>query len=358
MLALVTDAFGARGGIAQYNRDLLGALASMPQIGAIEVAPRLAPDPIGVLPAKLRQFPPLKSRLAYTARALWRTFANRPDIIFCGHLHMTPLAAALARWAGAKLVLQLHGIEAWRPPGQWVSKTIEVADLLLCVSRYTRARALSWANIAPEKAVVLSNTVSDDYRPGDREAARRRLGVDQQRVLLSVGRLSSRERYKGHDRIIALLPGLREQIGDVLYLVVGDGDDMPRLQALAEQMGVIGQVRFLGYASPKELPDVYRAADLFVLPSTGEGFGIVFLEAMACGTQAMGLADGGAIDALGDEELGQGVAESDFPDTLVRHLVMSRSDPESLSAAVLARFGRPVFTRQATALFTRLIEAA
>lgn len=357
VLALVTDAYGGGGGIAQYNRDLLGALAAMPQVAAIDVLPRAAGD-VEALPAKVRQHPARGGRIAYVAAAARQALGRRPDVIFCGHLNLAGLAAGLARRTGARLVLQLHGIEAWETPSPVQRWGAESADLVLSVSRHTRSRILSWARIAPERVAVLPNTVSEHFTPGDRAAARAKVGLGDELALLSVGRLAAAERYKGQDRVIALLPRLRAELGEAVYLIAGDGDDLPRLKALAGQSGGAEHVRFLGQASARDLPDLYRAADLFVLPSTGEGFGIVYLEAMACGTPALGLAARGAVDALADGELGDATGEDDLFEALVRRLKSPRPDAGTLSRAVTGRFGREVFDRTAAALFSRVLTAA
>src|SRR5262245_19431813 len=88
VMALVTDAFGGRGGIAQSNRDLLGALAGAGL--SISVLPRLAPDP-AVAPAGISQDPPRGDRVRYAVAALRAARIKRPDLIFCGHLYMAPL---------------------------------------------------------------------------------------------------------------------------------------------------------------------------------------------------------------------------------------------------------------------------
>ena len=72
---------------------------------------------------------------------------------------MAPLAALIAKLKGAKLIIQAHGIEAWPRPSRLQRAALETADLVLCVSRYTRARILDWAAIAPERVLVLPNTV-------------------------------------------------------------------------------------------------------------------------------------------------------------------------------------------------------
>lgn len=348
VLALVTDAFGGLGGIAQYNRDLLSVLA---ETFEVVVLPRFAPRPAGELPVGLRQDRPRQRRAAYALAAMAVALRVRPDTVFCGHLYMAPLAAAIAKLAGARMVLQLHGVEAWERPGRLRRASAEAADLVLCVSRETRARFLGWAAIEPERVAVLPNTVGAAFRPGDRAAARARFGLNGERVLLSVGRLDARERYKGHDRIIDAMPALAAEHGEVLFLVAGTGEDRLRLEALAARHGVSDRVRFLGYVPDEALPDLYRAADLFAMPSTGEGFGIAYLEAMACGTPSLGLAAGGARDALADGALGTAVdPTADFAAALIRTVEACRPDLGQLSAEVAGRFGRERFRERALTL--------
>jgi phosphatidylinositol alpha-1,6-mannosyltransferase len=351
MLALVTDAFGGRGGIAQYNRDVLGALVRAGS--SITVLPRLAPDPVET-PGGIIQEPPRHNRIRY-ALAAWRVaFTKRPNLIFCGHLYMAPLCALIARFTRARLIVQMHGVEAWRRPSRLQRAAVEAADLVLAVSRFTRGTVLAWAAISPERIIVLPNTVGDAFAPGDSSTLRATLGLQGKRVLLTVGRLDSRERYKGHDRVILAIPQLVAAGHDVVYLIVGEGDDRHRLETCACETGVADRVRFMGSLEPPMLINIYRAADVFVLPSTGEGFGIAFLEAMASGTPALGLAIAGAQDALADGELGMSVCESEFAIALTRALECPRSEPGALADAVRARFGREAFTAGACAAFGRL----
>lgn len=341
-LALLTDAFGGHGGIAQYNRDLVRALAIMPEIGSVEIVPRHASGLVGDLPSGVRQHRPPSGRMAYVAAA-WRA-ARRlsPDLIFCGHLHLAPLAAAIAWRNKARLVVQTHGIEAWPRPSGLQRWAVEAADLVLAVSRHTRARVLAWSRIAPERVRVAPNTVAEDYAPGEAETPRRRLGLDRELVILTVGRLAPTERYKGQDRVIGALPGLVAAGHDVVYLIAGDGDDRARLERLAEETGVADRVRFLGRVGRDDLPGLYRAADLFVLASTGEGFGIVLLEAMACGAPALALDVAGSVDALADGELGFAVAPERLAAALADALREHGRD-SGLPQRVRARFGRPAF---------------
>jgi phosphatidyl-myo-inositol dimannoside synthase len=351
ILALVTDAFGAHGGIAQYNRDFVAALAACPGITEIDILPRRhRAEPISP-PSVARQYPAVRDPIAYSVRAIALAFRRRPDVIFCGHLFMAPLAALLAKGLGAKLVVQTHGLEVWSRPKAFQRRAVEAADLVLCVSRDTRARVIGWTAIAPERVIVLPNTVSEAFSPGDGSALRAELGITVKTVLLSVSRLDAGQRHKGQDRVIRLIRGMRDRGHDIVFLIGGGGDDRARLEALARDEGVAEHVRFLGEVPDEQLPALYRAADLYVMPSSGEGFGIVFLEAMASGVPALGLAVGGAVDALVD---GMAVSEPDLEAMLAKCLSAPRPDPEALAAKTRARFGRPVFQAGVAKMLARL----
>jgi phosphatidyl-myo-inositol dimannoside synthase len=356
MLALVTDAYRGRGGIAQYNRDFFEAL-SEEGLPSITVLPRQAPDSSG-MPETIEQLQARPGRIAYSVAALRVALFRTVDVVFCGHLFMAPLAALIARLKGAKLIIQAHGIEAWARPSRIQRMATERAHLVLCVSRYTRAAVLSWAATAPDRVLVVPNTVREVFTPADGSAQRAALGVEGKRVLLTVGRMDSRECYKGHDRVIAAIPDLVAKGHDVCYMVVGEGDDRARLEALARDAGVSGRVRFLGAVGLQSLVEIYRAADLFVMPSTGEGFGVTFLEAMASGTPALGLGVAGARDALADGHLGTMVAEDELLDTIDRALAASRPDPDALARKVRTLFGRERFAQNVNTALNRLMEVS
>ena len=350
VLALVTEAFGGRGGIAQYNRDLLRVLAEKSTVSTITVLPRNAPDQ-PVAPAKVTQAPPRTRRLVYAIGAVLTALQRHIDVVFSGHLYMAPLACLVARLKGAKLVVQMHGVEAWSRPSRLRQAATEAADLVFCVSRYTRGRVIGWAALEPERVVIVPDTVGEAFTPDDGSALRASLGILDKCVLLTVGRMDSRECEKGHDRLIAAIPGLVLRGHDIVYLIVGAGDDQVRLEGLAHHHGVADRVRFLGAISPGALPGFYRIADLFVMPSAQEGFGIAFLEAMACGTPALGLDVGGARDPLADGELGILVPEGDLLGALDRALSRPRPDPQMLAAKADARFGRGAFAAHISRIF-------
>ena len=134
ILALVTDAYGMRGGIARYNRDLFEALAGN---GAeVFVLPRHGNAEGLTLPAGIRQFPAVLGRLRFCLASLGVAWRCRPvDVVFCGHVFMAPFARVVARLAGARYWLQAHGTEVWTDRRDLVRRAIEAADMVSTVSR-------------------------------------------------------------------------------------------------------------------------------------------------------------------------------------------------------------------------------
>ena len=306
LLALVTDAFGGRGGIARYNRDLMLALAQSARVSEVVVLPRFAPGPVAEVPAKVRQVGPSPSRVTWSARALGLAARQPFDAVFCGHLYAVPVAAAIAGLRRLPLWVQVHGVDGWERRGAVDRRAVGSATLVTSVSRYTRAQILSWSDIAPHRVRVLPNTVAATYAPRPRrDDLVARLGLGGRRVILTVGRLSALERYKGHDRLIGALAGIIARVPDAAYLIVGSGDDQARLERLARRTGVHDRMVFAGQVTDAELPDYFALADVFAMPSTGEGFGIAFLEAAAAGLPVIGGNRDGSVDALADGRIGR-----------------------------------------------------
>lgn len=313
ILALLPDAYGGFGGIAQYNRDLLDALSASERVEQIVSMTRHAPDPEFTLPAKVTEHvlpgPPVRYSMAAAAQAL----KLRPDVILCGHFNLLPVAVMLKRLTKSPVALEAHGIEAWERESSLRSWCIRQTDLVLAVSRFTRERLRQWAGIAPDKIRVLTNAVHlSRYRQTDRpDYLVKRYNLEGKRVLMTLSRLPSKERYKGQRKILALLPKLISQFPDLLYLIVGDGDDRPNLEALVKENGHQPWVCFAGRIPESEKLDHYNVADAFAMPSLREGFGFVFLEAAACGLPVLGGSKDGSRDALVDGHLGAMVDPED-----------------------------------------------
>jgi phosphatidyl-myo-inositol dimannoside synthase len=309
IIALMPDAYRGFGGIAQYNRDLLDALMTSGRVERIVSLTRHFPDPnSGLRPPSglLEQHFLPGNTPRYVMAALLHAVKLRPDVILCGHINLLPVAALLKKLIGRPLILEAYGIEAWKRPHGRRSWGTQKVDLAIAISRFTRERLISWSGIEPHRIRVVPNAVHlSHYSSGDKpDYLVRRYGVEGKLVLLTVGRLPGHERYKGQDRIIALLPKLASAFPNLVYMIVGDGNDRSRLEGIVATLGLEEHVIFTGRILEEEKIDHYNLADAFAMPSTSEGFGFVFLEAAACGLPVLGGRNDGSRDALVDGQLG------------------------------------------------------
>ena len=344
VLLLATGAFGGHGGIALYNRDFLTALCTHPGCTEVIAIPRLMPAEPGPLPAKLTYVTSgLGGKFRYICAVLRLLFVDRHfDLIVCGHLNLLPLAFLAKVLSRAPLLLAIYGIEAWKPsPSRLVRRLVRRVDAYFSISDVTRRRFLEWAAPRETEGHLLPNAIHlERYTPGPKSPELlRRHGLTGKAVLLTVGRLAGEERYKGVDEVLELMPDLPREIS---YLVVGDGNDRQRLTDKANALGLADRVIFAGYVPEGEKADHFRIADVFVMPSRGEGFGFVFLEAMACGVPVIGSTLDGSREALRDGLLGTLVDPGNRAELLAAvHQALAsteRSVPEGLSHFSFARF--------------------
>ena len=141
-----------------------------------------------------------------------------------------------------------------------------------------------------DRAFILPNCVDlSQFQPRDRDLTlAERYGLESSKVIMTMGRLASQERYKGFDEVIEIMPELLKRFPTVKYLIVGDGPDRPRLESKVAGLGLSNKVIFTGYIPESEKVAHYNLADAYVMPSMGEGFGIVLIEAAACGVSVVG----------------------------------------------------------------------
>lgn len=335
LLALVTDAFGGRGGIAKFNRDLLTALCSHSATEEVVALPRLMPEPVTrPMPDRLAYYQKAAGGKADYARAVVQTLRTDGafDGVVCGHLNLLPLAVLAAKWKRAPLLLIIHGIDAWQPPqgglmARLTRRAVSRVDAFVAVSGVTKDRFLEWADLPEASGFVVPNCIdASGFAPGPKpEHLLARYGLTGRTVLLTLGRLSAAERYKGHDEVLGALPSLVAEVPDLAYLIVGDGDDRARLEQKAADLGLADRVVFAGYIDETEKADHYRLADSFVMPGRGEGFGIVYLEAMACGVPVVASTRDASREAVRDGALGAVVDPDDADDVRAGILTSLRS---------------------------------
>ena len=218
------------------------------------------------------------------------------QLIICGHVAQLPVAW-LASWRrpGLRYALVAHGIEVWRPFTFLERRALKGAWRIFCVSQFTRDELLKNVQLDPARVVVQPNALDPEL-----DAA----GLDSehittsQPVILTVSRLSSTDRYKGIDHLIASMPAILEAQPGTKLRIVGRGDDRPRLQQLVRTHHVESAVEFAGYVDDRQLRHEFARCTVFALPSQKEGFGLVYLEAMSHGKPCIAANAGGAPEVI------------------------------------------------------------
>jgi phosphatidyl-myo-inositol dimannoside synthase len=334
VMMLLTDGFGGVGGIAKFNRDFLQALDSSGHVQRVYALPRLIPEPIAesIPEAIVYDRRSAAGKTAFMRRLGRRgSQSGRLDLLICGHLYLLPAAWLLARLCGARLALIIHGLEAWVPSSKFLANLLaRTVDSLIAVSRFSAEKFVAWSKLPEDRVFILPNCVDLDlFRPQARDPAMvQRYRLQERKVLLTVGRLAAQERYKGFDEVLDIMPRLLERHPDLAYLIVGNGPDRPRLEAKVKNLGLIDHVIFTGYISEAEKAAHYHLADLYVMPSSGEGFGIVLIEAVACGVPVVGSCADGSREALLDGRLGR-IVDPRKPDELLDAVSAGLDRPSS-----------------------------
>jgi glycosyltransferase involved in cell wall biosynthesis len=267
--------------------------------------------------------------------------------------------------SGAPAWSAAHGIDVWQlrqGPRRWALQRLQ---RLLPVSRFT-AESLrhQFGRRCPPLTVLPNSVDSGRFHPGPRPPELlRRYGLrPDQPLIFSLSRLSHFDRYKNIHALLEAMPALLQLFPDLQLIIGGDGDDRPHLQALASQLRVGSAVRFVGAIPEAELADHFRLASLFALPSEKEGFGIVFLEALACGTPVLAGNRDGSVDPLQDGRLGLLVDPRQPLAPGLQALLECRGpalwfEPEQLAAATVESFGFAALCQQLDRLLRAFEEA-
>jgi glycosyltransferase involved in cell wall biosynthesis len=309
MIHLWSHDIGAvSGGIQSYTLAIVRALESLLGPAAIKISLKhertrslqlssaIAMRSYGWVPKRLRT-------AAFAVGAIAWGFQDRPGLILSCHPNFAQIGPALGRAIRSQFWTAAHGIDAWEECPRRVVAALASCDRILAVSQFTKRKLIECHSLDPSRISVLANTFDGRrfFPNPDPSDVWEELGLIRgSPLLLSVGRLAEPGRMKGFDQVIRAMPQILKQAPGASYVIAGAGPDLPRLRQIAAECRVAERVKFAGFVPDDRLPSYYNACDAFVLPSKREGFGIVFLEALACGSPAIA----GNVDASGEALLG------------------------------------------------------
>jgi glycosyltransferase involved in cell wall biosynthesis len=358
----VPDLFSTTGGIQAFSRYLIDAVRA--EAFSKYFRALIKNDLPDDIPDKraLHNFNaygnwPLRLRSArFTLGCMRYAWRERPGLIVSTHLNFGPLAMLVRRSFGAPYILVAHGIDAWGITNASRKRALLKADLTLAVSNYTRNRLIHDVGLDANRVKILPNTFAAErfaIAPKPPQLLRRYGLQPETPVILTVCRLAETECYKGYDQIIKAMPEIMRFVPNARYLLVGKGSDRPRIEKLIAEVGVQAAVILAGFVPDEELAEHYNLCDIFAMPSRAEGFGIVYLEALACGKPVLAGNKDGSRDALADGELGLLVNPDDTAEIATEIIRVLRREhshpkifrPELLRRRVIELFGFEAFKR-------------
>jgi glycosyltransferase involved in cell wall biosynthesis len=282
-----------RGGIQRYTANLVRALTDV--LGAQNVRCLAVSNTSG---RGARDRFSVGVKLRFAGRAFWQGAYWKPDLIIGTHIAVGPIGSLLSRIGGSQHMIVVHGIEAWGPLSRLKKIALSRADEVIVTGHFSEKQLVKKHQIDPQRVRRLPCMWDDTLFGIESETDGVLRSVPEgHRVVLTVARMEASERYKGHDAVLHSLRTIVGTVPNLTYVIVGDGDDRPRLEKLAAELGLQQYVVFAGEVGDGELAALYRRSDVFVLPARtvldeeepkGEGFGIVFLEAMAFGKPVLG----------------------------------------------------------------------
>jgi phosphatidylinositol alpha-1,6-mannosyltransferase len=293
--------------------------------------------------------------------------AEQVGQIHCGRCLPEGVMALALKWrTGVPYLCYVHGEDVStaavsRELTFLVRRVLGRADYVIANSRSTERRLLDQWQVPAERIRIMHPGVDTQrFVPAPRDQdARDRLGWGRRQVVLTVGRLDKR---KGHDQVIRALAAIRKAFPDVLYAIVGDGEQRKALEDMVRESSLGDHVQFLGEASDEQLILCYQQCDLFVLANRQvehdvEGFGIVLLEAQACGKPVVAGTSGGTAETMRVPQSGR-VVPCEGPDQLGAVVVELLRDPALRTQMglagrewVVSRFDWSVLKRQAEEWF-------
>ncbi|MEK9154591.1 MAG: glycosyltransferase family 4 protein [Patescibacteria group bacterium] len=334
------------GGIQTYNKDVIGALNDLRiELLVVEYKNK------GII-----------NKIRFIFLFLSSVFKFQPTIIFCGHINFSLPVYFVKKLMNYDYVVFTYGIDVWEIKSNLKIKSLENARVVVSISRYTAEKLKQQMSTLISKIYLLSNAIDGKkFYPKNKSAeilSKYKLSSNN-KIILTVARLSSSEKYKGYDNVIKAMSMILEEIPEARYMIVGSGDDLERVRNLIKKSNLEEYVILAGKV--EEMVDYYNLCDVFAMPSKGEGFGFVFLEALACGKPVVAGNADGSVDAVLDGKIGLLVNPDNLNEIsgailgVLKHKIDSRLlDREFLRKAVLDAYGIDKFREKVEDLLYEL----
>jgi glycosyltransferase involved in cell wall biosynthesis len=342
-----TEFFRQRGGIQAVNRLLARAFADFSRVAPLELHVCSLKDRQEDLPPAsgapgVHWHPCSGSRSAFLRCLARQIFTVRPHLVLFTHVNLLRVAR-MVRWLAprSRTALLAHGAEVWWSLPVATQEALRALEAIVAPSNFTRDKLICAQGIDPARVRVLPHALDPDWAGQAAQAPAARKG----HTLLSVARLSrddTRWGSKGIETVLRAMPHILSRCPEARHVVVGDGDYRPHLTDLARQLGVAHAVDFRGALDENQMIEAYQHADLFVLPTTLEGFGIVFAEAMWCGLPVVAARAGATPEVVADGETGI-LVPPDIPEALgsaVAGLLLLSDERRRMGAAARRRVER------------------
>ena len=306
ILVLLPSLLGSIGGIQTYSQALVWSLDELGKrfgwrIHVLALLDRDGPGSAaqnGLSQVEYVGFSGDKFRFGMAAIQA----ARGADFVLLAHSNFAPLLHFI-RWVAPHSAcrVSVHGIDVWKPLGRVTRSALSWAGEVWPVSDFTRQEMVRHnPSLRALRFSYLPNTLGPSYPPAQAAKTRSELGLPPGPLLLCVSRMSAAEPYKNVEWLIRSMTAVRQQLPAATLVIVGPGDDRARLERLVAELQLSDRVRFAGRVADDLLQSYFAACDLFVLPSTGEGFGIVYLEAMYHAKACVGAAAGGVPEVIED----------------------------------------------------------
>jgi len=340
-LVLVTDSYGCNGGIAKYIRDFLDCLVKMEKLNKIIVLPRNIGQEKKYISNKVDFIEKAAiSKYSYV-KELIKVSSYKYDIVICGHINLLMLSLIMSRKNKCPLVLLVYGIDVWKPSNIIISYLLKYVDRVISISKFTREKLLKWATIPIKNISILNNSITiSEYGYGEKNKKLiDKYNLKGKKVLLTLARLNELEQYKGIDEVLEIIPLLISKYNNLIYLIAGEGSDRKRIENKVISKGLENYVKLIGYIKEDEKSDYFRLADLFVMPGYGEGFGYVYLEAMACGVKVIASKLDGSYEAVLNGTIGYAVDPRKL-DEIYNTIIEALDDDEKIIPEGLIYFDK------------------